>query len=64
MNSLGWAAQRLIPELEYYGIKVYMTEWRITWGHVTIKLMPHTPRFICWLVLKRLIFRAKWTGVK
>lgn len=54
----------MIPELEYYGIAVYMHDWRITWRNVEIKLMPHTPRLICWLVLKRLIFRAKWTGVK
>jgi hypothetical protein len=31
MNNLGRAAQKLIPELEKYNIKVYMLDYRIEW---------------------------------
>lgn len=59
MNSLGRAAQPLIPELERWDIKVYMIEWRVVWRDTTVQFKPHTPRAICSRELKKLIKRAR-----
>lgn len=63
MNALGRAAQPLIPELERYNIRVYMTEYRIEWtikhGTWEIQQRRWLPVWVHRRALRKLIKIAK-----
>lgn len=63
MNALGRAAQPLIPELERYNIRVYMTEYRIEWtiehGTWEIQQRRWLPVWVHRRMLRKLIAIAK-----